>query len=94
MLWGALHNPKSQLHSFAALRCASLCRRKFHTACVDVPENAIKLLTTIPNLIWQCESCVVSNDSHSKTDEIYETPPGSTVVLSLQGGPLRTSNPS
>jgi len=26
----------------------------------------------MPNLLWQCDRCVVSNDSHSKIDEVME----------------------
>jgi len=26
----------------------------------------------MPNLMWQCDSCDVSNYSHSKTDEIMK----------------------
>jgi len=28
----------------------------------------LKLLLN-PNILWQCDSCVVANDSHSKIDE-------------------------
>jgi len=62
----------AQLRGFEAVRCSSLCRRTFHTACVDLPEDAIRLLTNMPNLLWQCDRCVVSNDSYSKIDEELE----------------------
>jgi len=62
----------AQLRGFKAVRCSSLCRRTFHTACVDIPEDAIRLLTNMPNLLWQCDRCVVSNDSYSKIDEVME----------------------
>jgi len=40
----------AQLRGFEAVRCSSLCRRTSHTACVDLPEDAIRLLTNMPTL--------------------------------------------
>jgi len=51
-----------------AFRCSSLCRRAYHTSCVAVPDDVLKLLLN-PNILWQCDSCVVANNSHSKIDE-------------------------
>lgn len=36
------------------------------------PEDAIKLLFSMPNPLWQCESCAVNNDSHTRTDELMD----------------------
>jgi len=44
----------------------------FPTACVDLPEDAFRLLANMPKLLWQCNGCVVSNDSYSKIDELME----------------------
>jgi len=62
----------AQLRGFEAVRCSSLCRRTFHTACVDLPEDVIRLLTNMPNLLRQCDRCVVSYDSYSKIHEVME----------------------
>jgi len=42
--------------------------RAYHTSCVALPDDVLKLLLN-PNILWQCNSCVVANDSHSKIDE-------------------------
>jgi len=57
-----------QLRASDAVRCSSLCRRAYHTSCVALPDYVLKLLLN-PNILWQCDSCVVANDSHSKIDE-------------------------
>jgi len=57
----------TQLRASDAARCSSLCRRAYHTSCVALPDDVLKLLLN-PNILWQCDSCV-TNDSHSKIDE-------------------------
>jgi len=52
----------AQLRGFEAVRCSWLCRHTFHTACVDLPEDAIRLLTNMPKLLCQCDGCAVSNE--------------------------------
>jgi len=61
----------AQLRASDAVRCSSLCRRAYHTSCVALPDDVLKLLLN-PNILWQCDSCVVANDSHSKIDEFDE----------------------
>jgi len=51
-----------------AVRCSSLCRRAYHTSCVALPDDVLKLLLN-PNILCQCDSSVIANDSHSKIDE-------------------------
>lgn len=62
----------SQLRCFDAVRCSSLCRRAFHTECVDIPPEAVQLLINLPTLLWQCDNCVDANGLHSKIDELTE----------------------
>jgi len=61
----------AQLRASDAVRCSSVCRRAYHTSCVALPDDVLKLLLN-PNILWQCDSCVVANDSHSKIDEFYD----------------------
>jgi len=58
----------AQLRASDAVRCSSLCRRAYHTSCVALPDDVLILLLN-PNIQWQCDSCVVANDSPSKIDE-------------------------
>jgi len=58
----------AQLRASDAVRCSSLCRRTYHNSCVALSDDVLKLLLN-PNILWQCDSCVVANDSHSKIDE-------------------------
>jgi len=58
----------AQLRASDAVRCSSLCRRAYHTSCVALPDDVLKLFLN-PNILWQCDNCVVANDSHFKIDE-------------------------
>jgi len=58
----------TQLRASDAVRCSSLGRRAFHTSCVALPDDVLKLLLN-PNILWPCDSFVVANDSHSKIDD-------------------------
>jgi len=57
----------AQLCASDAVRCSSLCRRAYHTSCVALPDDDLKLLLN-PNILWQCDSCV-ANNSNSKMYE-------------------------
>lgn len=55
--------------SFDGLKCASICGRVFHKNCTDLSADCLKLLINTPNLLWQCNSCVViTSDAQNKID--------------------------
>jgi len=48
---------------------SSVFRRAYQTSCVALPDDVLNLLLN-PNILWQCDSCVVANDSHTKIDKL------------------------
>lgn len=57
------------LKSFDGIKCASICGRVFHKNCTDLSADCLKLLINIPNLLWQCNSCVVmAGDANNTID--------------------------
>lgn len=57
------------LKTLEGVKCTSLCGRIFHSNCTDLPAECLKLLINTPNLLWQCNSCVVmTSDAQNKID--------------------------
>lgn len=49
-----------------------LCGRVCHRKCTDLSEDQLKMLDTLPNLRWKCDTCVGKAQSVPKMSQWLE----------------------
>lgn len=56
------------------IQCEHFCKNKYHKKCACISEASFKILVTDANMMWRCNSCIVSrqiaNDLFNKLDKL------------------------